>query len=237
MILDSTDSPSIARGTNDIGQVDYTHPRIEQHPQSTDWCYLFMHWAKVDSFISATSKHHRCFIHKTIHKYANSRNDVGEIKKPTISGLVFLQGGADELKQYLRKWYPDLHLAKNCANGQTAVIPDRVMQPFMKVAEHDPTRIRFLLHPLDYYANGRPRMRFTSGLFKGCEGYIVRIDRDRKLVMQIGDMTLAIGQIHKEQFENADDPQLSEKIRASLFSQERVQACFSDAVESPFPST
>lgn len=216
MTLDSSASLSAAWGTNDIGQVSPTHPEREVYPEANSWCYLFMHWARVPFFIRATDMYFRCFVHETKYTYAHSKKDCGEIRKPTISGLVFIQGSVRSINTYLKQEFPELHLAKDCASGQTAVIPDSVMRPFMRVAEHDPTRIRILRHPLEYYAQGHTPVRFTSGLLKGCEGYIIRIERDRKLVMQIGDMTLAIGNIHKEQFENIDDPAVAPEIKEEL---------------------
>ncbi|MCM1312789.1 MAG: hypothetical protein NC252_07850 [Roseburia sp.] len=151
-----------------------------------------------------------------MYRYARAKNDTGEMLKPTISGLVFVQGYSDDIKNYLRQNFSEYHLAINCSTKRIAVISDSVMQPFMRISEYEPTRIRFLMHPLDHYAQGRPLVRFTSGILHGCEGYIVRIDRDRKLVMQIGDMTVAIGNIHKEQFENIDDIDVPEEIRNAL---------------------
>ncbi len=216
MILDSSDSLSIARGETHIGQIDYVCPRNGEHPQPNTWCYLYMHRAKVKSFVDITNKFFRCFVHETIYKYAHSKNDTGEILKPTISGLVFIQGAPDDIKAYLKQNFSEFYLAKNCSTKQIAVISDSVMRPFMRISEYEPTRIRFLMHSLDYYAKGRPLVRFTSGILHGCEGYIVRIDRDRKLVMQIGDMTVAIGNVHKEQFENIDDVDLPEDIMNAL---------------------
>ena len=45
----------------------------------------------------------------------------------------------------------------------------------------------------------------TTGILKGQEGYLIRIARDRKLVMKIGDMVVAIGGIYKEEFEEVQD--------------------------------
>ncbi|MCD8235929.1 MAG: hypothetical protein LUD00_04580 [Prevotellaceae bacterium] len=216
MILDSSDSLSIARSETYNWTDDYICPRNGEHPILNSWCYLYMHRAKVKSFVAVTHKYFRCFVHETIYRYARSKNDTGEILKPTISGLVFIQGNPDEIKTYLKHNFSDCHLAKDCSAKEVAVISHKVMQPFMRVSEYEPTRIRFLMHPLDHYAKGRPLVRFTSGILHGCEGYIVRIDRDRKLVMQIGDMTVAIGNIHKEHFENIDDPDVPENIRESL---------------------
>ena len=75
------------------------------------------------------------------------------------------------------------------------------MRPFMRLLETDPERIRFLVHRLEYYAQNNVRVRILTGTLAGFEGYIVRIDRDRRLVMNIGDLTVAIANIHCETFE------------------------------------
>jgi hypothetical protein len=79
------------------------------------------------------------------------------------------------------------------------------MQPFMQIIKDDPTRIRILLHPIEHYAEGNIKLRILTGILKGQEGYLIRIARDRKLVMKIGDMVVAIGDVHKEKFEEIRD--------------------------------
>lgn len=207
MQLDSSDSLSIAWGNNNSGQVGITGPEGEECPEASgeDWCYLFTHRAKVKNFVSVTQRHFNCFVHETLYKYHNSKKDKGEILKPTISGLVFIQGNVNDIKTFLKANFSGFFLAKDCCTQKTAVISDGIMKPFMRISESDPTRIRILLNPIDKYASGHTCVRFTSGIFRGCEGYIIRMNRDRKLVMKIGNMTLAIGNIHKETFENIED--------------------------------
>jgi hypothetical protein len=63
-----------------------------------------------------------------------------------------------------------------------------------------------------------------TGILKGQEGYLIRIARDRKLVMKIGDMVVAVGGVHKEQFEevksmldaNCGDPNDPDRNRITL---------------------
>ncbi len=62
-----------------------------------------------------------------------------------------------------------------------------------------------MLKPITEYAKGNPLLRITSGIFEGLEGYVVRIDRDRKLVMAVGNMTVAVSGVHKESFEKVED--------------------------------
>ena len=85
------------------------------------------------------------------------------------------------------------------------MISDAQMQPFMAVAGQDPTMVRFLDKPIGHFAAGNVRLRVLSGPLAGQEGYLVRIARDRKLVMEIGGMTVAIGNVHKEQFAPAEE--------------------------------
>lgn len=171
------------------------------------WCYLFIHNSKVSAFIDRIKRDEiPHFIHKTI-VYQRNKHTRGimTIEKPTVSGLVFLQGEVSVLQRYLDVNYPGYHLVNNCSTHQPAVIPDSVMQPFMRVMEASPEQVRFLLHPFKYYAGGNIKLRLTSGFFAGIEGYVIRIDRDRRLVMNVGGMSVAISGIHCEKFEVVEE--------------------------------
>lgn len=167
------------------------------------WCYLFVHHSKVKSFVEAMERDGiRHFIHKSV-KYQRNKDSRGirAIEKQTVSGLVFMQDTPQNLQSYLDLNFPGHHLVKNCSTRLPAVIPDRVMQPFMRVLDTSPERVRFLLHPFKYYAGGNIKLRITSGFLAGIEGYIIRIDRDRRLVMDVGGMSVAISGVHCEKFE------------------------------------
>lgn len=79
------------------------------------------------------------------------------------------------------------------------------MQPFMRMLEVSPERIRFLLRPFKYYAGGNVKVRLLTGFLAGVEGYVIRIDRDRRLVMDVGGMSVAISGIHCEKFEVVEE--------------------------------
>lgn len=184
---------------------------VEQHrhddgyvDSNADWYYLFIHNAKVVSVADSLSKAFNIFIHKNI-KYLRSKKKIVKVERPTISGLLFVQGEEKDVKTYLSRFFPALHLANDCSTGQTAVIPNYVMQPFITLSMLNPTRIRILMNPIGRYAQRNPLLRITSGPLAGLEGYMVRIDRDRRLVIAVGDMTVAISGVHKETFENLDE--------------------------------
>lgn len=133
--------------------------------------------------------------------------------RPTISGLIFIQGKTKVIKKYLWERFPQYHLVNDCSTRKAAVIPDSVMQPFMRIANTDPSRIRFLVNPLTHYAEGNTLVEIMTGPLAGLQGYIIRIDRDRKLVIGVGDMTVAIGGVHKENFENVEEVAHAVNIR------------------------
>ena len=174
----------------------------------TSWYYMFIHNREAAKFseYAASEAGFRTFVHRTLN-YKKPTEQYGDVEggRPTISGLLFIQGNEKKIKNYLRAYFPQYHVVNDCSTRRTAVIPDMVMQAFMKVSSADPTKIRFMLNPLNHYAKGNTLVRVMTGPMAGLEGYIIRIDRDRRLVMGVGDMTVAIGGVHKEQFEAVED--------------------------------
>lgn len=185
---------------------------------STSWTYLFVHHSKVARFEDLLTKDNvTFFVHKTVRYFkAKDTRTVQHQPMPTISGLVFFQGCPDDTRAYLAARFPDVHLCNNCSTGRTAVIPDTQMRPFMRINATSPERIRFLLHPFHYYARNRVRLRITSGDLAGLEGYVIRIDRDRRLVMDVGGMSVAISGVHAEKFEEVSAAEPSAAAPASL---------------------
>lgn len=182
------------------------------------WSYLFIRKRDAEYFSlkAETEGGFRTFIHRTIITDAPGKTskvkseDQGSGKsategRPTISGLIFLQGKTKVIKKYLWERFPQYHLVNDCSTRKAAVIPDSVMQPFMRIAGTDPSRIRFLVNPLTHYAEGNTLVEIMTGPLAGLQGYIIRIDRDRKLVIGVGDMTVAIGGVHKENFEKVEE--------------------------------
>lgn len=173
-------------------------------PSSFPWCYLFIHHTKVESVSRKIKENFPIFIHKSI-VYKRENKRIRKEERPTISGLIFVQGDGNKIEAFLKKNFFGLHLVKDCSTKEIATIDNRAMQAFMQVSQVNPTHIRFMLHPFDYYAEGHPLVRITSGVLAGFEGYRVRIAGDKCIITSLGGMTVAIGGIHKESFENLDE--------------------------------
>lgn len=198
-------------------------PTRDKSQAPAPWSYLFIRKRDAEYFSlkAETEGGFRTFIHRTIITDESGKPTKGKPNgsaqdrdgttatategRPTISGLIFIQGKTKVIRKYLWERFPQYHLVNDCSTRKAAVIPDSVMQPFMRIANTDPSRIRFLVNPLTHYAEGNTLVEIMTGPLAGLQGYIIRIDRDRKLVIGVGDMTVAIGGVHKENFEKVEE--------------------------------
>ncbi len=172
--------------------------------ENTSWVYLFAPRSKVKSVNGKLAEAFPTYIHTSVIYKRKSKSVRGE-ERPTISGLVFVQGEERAVQALLDQTFYGMRLVRDCATGRTAVIGDKTMQPFIRSASINPTRIRFLSHAFSYYAEGNRMVRITSGVLEGLEGYLVRIARDRCLVTSLGGLTVSIGGVYKESFENMEE--------------------------------
>ena len=86
----------------------------------------------------------------------------------------------------------------------SATIADSLMRPFMKIMSEEPERVTFLRDPFVKFAKDHVKLRVLTGVLRGQEGYVVRILCDRQLVMEFGGYAVAISNVHREDFEIAE---------------------------------
>lgn len=224
-------------------------PTRDRSQAPVPWSYLFIRNRDAENFSlkAETEGGFKTFVHRTIITDASGKSEKGKSEdqgsgkstkgkpngsaqdreaskgttkgRPTISGLIFIQGKTKVIKKYLWERFPQYHLVNDCSTRKAAVIPDSVMQPFMRIANTDPSRIRFLVNPLTHYAEGNTLVEIMTGPLAGLQGYIIRIDRDRKLVIGVGDMRVAIGGVHKENFEKVEEVARAVNIRQRAWRQ------------------
>ncbi len=214
MSLDSTDFQTNATDGKQMievnAQFDSKKEVLPNPKQVSNWSYLFAHRTKVNVIDNRLQTRFRTFIHKSI-VYKRADKGVCKDERPTISGLLFVQGDVAEIQNFLKENFIGLYLAKDYSTGKPAVISDSVMQPFMQMALIEPTRIRFLPHEYGYYSSGNTPVCITSGILEGFVGYRIRINRDRCFILSMGGMAVAINGIHKDSFENLEDYALNRK--------------------------
>ena len=172
--------------------------------QEKNWHYLFVHYKKMNIVRDRLAKQFHTFVHTSI-QYKRKNKHVKKQELPTIANLLFVQGDSLRIQTFLSEYFLGLYLVKDCSTKSIATIPDNLMQSFMRISAVAPTRIRFMPNPFDYYATGNTLIRITAGPLAGFEGYRIRIARDKCLVTSLGGISVAIGGIHKDSFENIDE--------------------------------
>ena len=201
-------------------QVNRISKAAKEKVDRTSWSYLFVHNQKVKSIEEQLIKDgvpH--FVHRTIKYVPRHRNRSGmrKVEAPSVSGLIFLQGDPEILQNYLDENIKSYRLCKNCSTGRVATIPCNQMEPFMRVAETEPERLRFLLRPFVYYSKNRTLLRILTGNYAQLEGYVIRIARDRRLVIDVGGMAVAISGVHAERFEEVHKNEADKKERELFY--------------------
>lgn len=167
------------------------------------WYYIYVKSNMQEHVLDILKQRFNVFVHKKT-KYKRVKKHVVKEDIPTISGLVFVQGNMAEIQSILKERCFGIYLAKDKSTGRPAVIQDKYMQTFIRLSQISPFRIRFMPHPLEYYSVGHPLVKITSGVLDGLEGYQIRISRNKCLITTMGGLTIAIGGVYKENFENVD---------------------------------
>ena len=202
----------ISESEEGILDVQNTGTKTKQEEQEAPWGYIFIQHMSAVNFEKALASRNvgdgfkpKCFIHRTI-QYKKKPNGKGVMKeeKPSVSGLVFLQGRTEQLKSFLIHNFPQYYLVNDCCTGKPAVIADSKMRPFMKIMKEAPERVTFLRDPFVKFARDHVKLRVLTGILAGQEGYVVRILRDRQLVMDFGGNAVAISDVHNEDFQIAE---------------------------------
>ena len=223
-------SPTVPVSVQSKGSLCPHSPSLPKEPDQQSWGYVYIPHGRVERFlelieyIAAQGEFTPpTFVHRSPRRDKKSEQKTSpqsSKKKPksakncgksssdsepqdplTVSGLVFLQGETRELQLFLNKNFQNVYLVNDCATNRPASIPQSQMKPFMDLMTSNPYEITLLRDSFEKFANNRVKLRLLTGPFAGHEGFIVRIHRDRQLVMQLGGITIALRGVHRETFE------------------------------------
>ena len=122
-----------------------------------------------------------------------------------IRSLLFLHCDEDALAHFVEAHRNQAWVYYNSGRTHAAVIPDREMEVFRFVVTAGREGLTLLGDDRPEYHEG-DRVVVTGGPFKGAEGHIKRIKRDRRLIVTIrGVVAVATTYIH---------PSLLQKVEA-----------------------
>lgn len=121
-----------------------------------------------------------------------------------IGSLLFLQCREEELLRFVEEHRQRVWVYRNMDSRTPAVIPDREMEVFRFVVSAGREGLTLLGDDRPEYHEG-DRVVVTGGPFKGAEGHIKRIKRDRRLVVAIrGVVAVATTYIHPSLLKKAE---------------------------------
>ncbi len=111
-----------------------------------------------------------------------------KIAVPLIHNIIFVHTSQEtltRLKMHKKEFEPMKYIMKTSTEGHTEIlyVPDRQMNDFIRVASAQDESIIFL-DARDSSNTGR-RVRITAGHFKGVEGFIKRIKKNKYFLIQI----------------------------------------------------
>lgn len=117
-----------------------------------------------------------------------------EKEEAVLSNLMFVQTAEDI--RVLTKEIDGLRAPYlNHATGKPAIVSDEELQRFKRVLEARSLHAQFLPDGYQRFENC-PKVRVKAGEFMGMEGRVFRIRHDRKLVIQLENMAIAVSGIH-----------------------------------------
>ena len=182
--------------------------------------------------------------HTTVHV----RRDGTERQAPLFAGIVFVLATQNSLMDFMKEHQQDgavLYERKNESGGRTRmrVIPEEQMRAFRDYNENYADKVIVLERPYTDYAfnekAGEPNeiVRVVDGPLAGCEGYICRFRREKRLVFQVRGfepgayLTVSypnVWDLHVVRLHNMENDRLSvgtEKGRAADILVGILQAC------------
>ena len=127
------------------------------------------------------------------------------VEKQLIPSLMFVRCPEQWLVDFKRDHNEDFMYYTDPGTRKPGPIRDEEMRSFILVTSADAGRnVKYFGADAPEYHTG-DRVRVTGGIYKGAEGYIKRIKKDRKLVVSVtGIAVVAVSYIHPSYLEKID---------------------------------
>lgn len=129
-----------------------------------------------------------------------------EVFVPPMPSLFFLRGSARFVRELKRIYYDSLMFYSEPGTAEPAAVKDREMEMFILVCSTPVEYLKFFDEDFLAKCKVGQKVRVTGGIYKGAEGYIKRIKKDRRLLVRIeGVAVVATGFIPPAYLEPIDD--------------------------------
>lgn len=115
---------------------------------------------------------------------------------PSIHNLIFIHISEAEMKELKATTDLPIRYIMNKETKKPTIIPERQMNDFIAVSATNDENLIFLA-PENLKLKKGDKVKIIGGIFEGCEGKLMRIKGDRRLVVEIpGIIAVATAFIH-----------------------------------------
>ena len=139
---------------------------MEQEPE--------LHWYALKVFWRRTDPIKEKFDEMGLEYYAQN----------VLPSYMFVRTDEERIKKLRFDFFGKLYVYSDHKTKKPTVVPDRELEIFRIVTSAGDTGLEFLGEDSAKYQKC-DKVRVTDGPFKGAEGYVVRIKKDRRLVVTI----------------------------------------------------
>ena len=179
-----------------------TSKLIEPSPEGLHWYALKVFYNRV-VYVKTLFEHEGKETYVPVHTV--EQFDSGRltyVEKQLIPSLLFVRCGEQWLCEFKRSHNEDFMYYAEPERRQPGAIRDEEMRSFILVTSADAGRnVKYFGADAPEYHIG-DRVRVTDGIYKGAEGYIKRIKKDRKLIVSVtGVAVVAVSYIHPSYLE------------------------------------
>ena len=179
-----------------------TSKLIEPSPEGLHWYALKVFYNRV-VYVKTLFEHEGMETYVPVHTV--EQFDGGRltyVEKQLIPSLLFVRCGEQWLCDFKRSHNEDFMYYAEPESRQPGAIRDEEMRSFILVTSADAGRnVKYFGADAPEYHIG-DRVRVTDGIYKGAEGYIKRIKKDRKLIVSVtGVAVVAVSYIHPSYLE------------------------------------
>ena len=139
----------------------------------------------------------------TVEQY--DKGQLSYVEKQLIPSLMFVRCAEEWLVKFKHDHNEDFMYYTEADSNKPGVIRDDEMRSFILVTSADAGRnVKYFGADAPEYRTG-DHVRVVNGIYKGAEGYIRRIKKDRKLVVSVtGVAVVAVSYIHPDFLEKID---------------------------------
>ena len=177
---------------------------IEPSPDGTHWYALKVFYNRVVYLKSLLPARLESYVPvHTVEEFDTGR--LTYVEKQLIPSLLFVRCSEEWLVSFKHDHNEDFMYYADPETRKPGPIRDDEMRSFILVTSADAGRnVKYFGSDAPEYHTG-DRVRVIDGIYKGAEGYIKRIKKDRKLIVSVtGVAVVAVSYIHPSYLEKID---------------------------------